>query len=162
MVKRVTATLFAVMLLLVAGCAPAETGSSSQTVTDRAAVAEFVREAVTYADVNGADAALKAFSDPNGPFQRGELYIFAYDFDGNVLAHGGNPELVGQNLTGMTDVNGADLLDALMSAARDGGGWVEYQWPNPDAGNEEQKKWAYALAVDDRWWIGSGTYEKAS
>lgn len=160
MVGRVTAAMLAVTVLMLAGCGSNAPSSAPQTVTDRAEVQEFVREAVAYADTHGTEAALEAFSDPTGPFQRGELYIFAHDFDGNVLAHGGNPELVGQNLLGMKDAGGADLLQALMTVARDGGGWVEYEWPNPDADNEVQTKWAYALAVDDQWWVGSGTYEK--
>lgn len=34
---------------------------------------------------------------------KGELYIFAYDFDGNDFAHGLNRYPIGENLIGMRD-----------------------------------------------------------
>ncbi|MBI5441029.1 MAG: histidine kinase, partial [Deltaproteobacteria bacterium] len=34
----------------------------------------------------------------DGKFVRGELYVFALQFDGTTLANGGNPKMVGKNL----------------------------------------------------------------
>ena len=38
--------------------------------------------------------------------RRGEFHIYACDFNGTVIAHGGNATLVGQNLLWMTDPKG--------------------------------------------------------
>ena len=149
-------------LVLVGGCSsPASTSQDVATVTDRKTVEAFVQEAVAFAREHGQHAALKEFSAPTGRFQRGELYVFAYDFDGNVLAHGGNPELVGQNLIDLTDANGKAMVRTFAELARKGSGWGEYVWPNPDHGNAEEVKFGYVAKVDDTWWLGTGTYAKA-
>ncbi len=147
------------LTLALAGCSAGATGDAA-TVTSREDVQAFVEEAVDYAQQNGTDAALKAITDPQGPFQRGELYIFAYDAEGTVIAHGGNAELIGQNIAGLDDGYGNDLLAAFLAKVKEGGGWVEYLWPDPDDGNARKRKWGYVAPVDETWWLGSGTYEK--
>jgi cytochrome c len=144
--------------LLLGACSSKDSAADFATVTDRDTVIAFVDEAVTFAQEQGRDAAFEAINDSAGSFQRGELYIYAYDFEGNVLAHGGDTTLVGKNLIEMTDTNGVTVIQALISAVRDGSGWVEYVWPNPANGNAEETKLGYARAVDDTWWLGSGTY----
>ena len=124
----------------------------------RAQVESFVEEAVKYAKDKGKDKALQVFSDRNGEFVRGELYIYAYDYDGNVIAHGGTPDLVGQNLIEMKDPNGVMVIQELRKLALDGGGWLEYMWNNPLTSKVEPKV-GYVLPVDNTWWLGSGFYE---
>ena len=124
----------------------------------KARVESFVDEAVGYAKANGKKKALATFTDRNGEFVRGELYIYAYDFDGNVLAHGGNASLVGQNLIGMKDPNGVPVIQELGKLAGDNGGWLEYMWENPLTGTVEPKL-GYVVKVDDNWWLGSGFYK---
>lgn len=160
MVKRAATALLLLTALVLTGCG--SSASQAEPQTSRTDVEAFVQSAADYARANGQDAALAAFTTPDGQFHQGELYIYAYDTEGNVLAHGGNPELVGQNLATMQDPNGLMVVEALQKAAQSGGGWVEYLWPNPEAGNEVQTKWGYAIDIDGTWWIGSGTYEKAS
>lgn len=124
----------------------------------RAQVESFVGEAVEFANDNGKEKALQVFSDRNGEFVRGELYIYAYDFDGNVIAHGGTPDLVGQNLIDMKDPNGVMVIQELRNLALGDGGWLEYMWNNPLTGKVEPKV-GYVMKVDDTWWLGSGYYE---
>lgn len=124
----------------------------------RAQVEAFVKEAVDYAKENGKEKALQVFSDRNGEFVRGELYIYAYDNDGKVIAHGGTPDLVGQNLIEMKDPNGVMVIQELRKLAQDGGGWLEFMWNNPLTGKVESKV-GYVLPVDEAWWLGSGFYE---
>lgn len=123
----------------------------------REQVVSFVEEAVAYAKKNGKEKALAEFSDPEGDFKRGELYIYAYDFDGNNVAHGGNKAFVGQNLIDMKDPNGVMVIQELIKRAKDGSGWLEYMWENPATGQLEPKV-GYVMKVDDTWWLGSGTY----
>jgi hypothetical protein len=44
--------------------------------------------------------ALKVFTQAGGDFHQGRLYIYAYDFSGTVIAHGGDATLVGKDLSG--------------------------------------------------------------
>jgi len=120
-------------------------------------VVKFVEEGMAYAKEHGRDAFFKELMNPKGPFVRGELYFYAYDYNGVVLAHGAEPQLVGRNLYDMVDKKGNKLIQELIKAARSGGGWVEYYWPNPISKKIELKL-GYAVPFDDTWWFGSGTY----
>ena len=106
----------------------------------------------------GRDRAFSDFSSPNGGFVDGELYIFCQEASGVVVAHGGNPRLVGQN---MAEVRGPDGRLANVEINRvgliQGGGWLEFRWPNPATKRIELKA-AYVLKVDDSTVCGSGYY----
>lgn len=133
-------------------------GSGAGTVT-RDDVIAFVQKAVDYAEANGKEKALQEFMDKNGEFIKGELYIYAYDFNGTVIAHGGQPNLVGKNLIDMMDANGVPVIKDLIKIAQDGGGWLDYMWPNPVDDNQIEPKAGYVMKVDDTWFLGSGLYE---
>lgn len=133
---------------------------AGETVTEPDKVIAFVEEAIAYTEEHGKEAAFAAFSDPNGGFVRGELYIFAYDFEGFVFAHGGKPEVVGTNILDTIGPDGQEPVRLMLEAAADGTGWRKFVWPNPDRGNANEVKWGYSQKVDDTWWIGSGTYAK--
>lgn len=121
-------------------------------------VKAFVDKALAYAKTQGKEAALKTFTDQKGPFVRGELYIFAYDFSGTVIAHGGQPALVGKNLINLQDIHGIRVIQGLRRIAEAGGGWLEYSWPNPAHKGAIETKLGYVQKVDDTWFLGSGTY----
>ena len=80
---------------------PVLPATHTSTAATTAQVQAFVEKAVDYAQDDGKQKALAAFTAPGGEFHDGELYIFAYDFDGTVIAHGGEPGLVGKNLIDM-------------------------------------------------------------
>src|SRR5450759_4213831 len=106
-----------------AGCGSKSTqaNSSGKTATvTRQDVVDFVDEAIAYGKKVGKDKAVAEFNNPKGKFVRGELYIYAYTWDGVALANGGNPSLVGQNLIDMTDPNGVKVIQELMKVARAG------------------------------------------
>ncbi len=135
-----------------------QAGASAPTTAD---VQTFVESAVAFAKAEGKDAALAAFSAPDGRFHQGELYIYAYDFDGIVIAHGGDPSLVGKDLIGMEDPNGVPVIKELVSLASEGSGWLAYTWPNPEHDDREEPKLGYVVKVDDGWFLGSGMYTPA-
>ena len=120
-------------------------------------VVSFVKEGAAYAKKHGKTAFLKEIMNDNGNFKRGELYFYAYDFEGTVLSHGGNPKLVGENLIDFEDKTGFKLIAALRHTAAAGGGWVEYYWENP-VSKKIEKKIGYVVKLDDTCWFGSGTY----
>ncbi|NTW52541.1 MAG: hypothetical protein HGB22_08135 [Chlorobiaceae bacterium] len=125
-------------------------------------VKSFVDRALEYARTHNKDEALKVFSAKDGVFQQGGLYIFAYDFSGNVIAHGGDASLIGKNLIGMKDPNGLEVIKELVKLANQGDGWLYYTWPNPEHAARQEPKLGYVAKVDDGWFIGSGTYGPAA
>lgn len=121
-------------------------------------IVSFVKKAVEYAKVNGKEQALQEFMNKNGEFIKEDLYIYAYDFSGNVISHGGQRELVGKNLIEMKDSNGVEVIKELIKLAQKGQGWLKYIWPNPAHGQELEVKYGFVMKVDDNWWLGSGYY----
>ncbi|MEI6450410.1 MAG: cache domain-containing protein, partial [Actinomycetes bacterium] len=61
-------------------------GATAAAAPTQAEVQTFVKKALAYAQENGKAAALKAFAAPGGEFHQGELYVYAYDFNGTVIA----------------------------------------------------------------------------
>jgi hypothetical protein len=104
----------------------------------------------------------QAFADitrPDGGFVHGDLYVFCNSADGRVLAHGGNPKLVGKNLADVRDPDGnRPILNVIHLGLTQGQGWLDYLWPNPQAGHV-QRKMTYVLRIDDGTVCGSGYYQ---
>lgn len=136
---------------------PSASGAATQ-----AQVQAFVEKAVAYARTHPKKQALAAFTAPGGEFHEGELYIYAYDYSGTVIAHGGDPKLVGKDLIGMTDPNGLPVIKNLVRLAKDGSGWLYFMWGNPLNDNRVEPKLGYVMKVDDSWFLGSGTYGPAA
>jgi cytochrome c len=136
---------------------PAFTPVASDNATKDQLVA-FVGEAVVYARANGRVKALREFSNPNGSFFRGQLYIYAYDFNGTTIAHPVNPEKIGVNRLNERDAKGNLFIKDLQDTARNGSGFVEYYYVNPVHNNAVEPKLGYVMKVDDTWWLGSGIY----
>jgi cytochrome c len=91
-----------------------------------------VDKAEAYMKANGKDKAIAEFNNPKGQFVKGDLYIIVQDYDGVMLANGGNPKLVGQNHFGLKDSNGkAFVKDMIEVSKTKGSGTVEYNWTNP-------------------------------
>jgi signal transduction histidine kinase len=118
----------------------------------------FVESAVAYAKENGKEKALKEFSNKTGPFVNGELYIFASDFNGTVLANPFKPDWIGQNKLNETDPNGVLFLKNEINALRNENGFNYLIFPNPAHDNKNEIKLAYLMKVDDNWFLGSGIY----
>ncbi|XHS76953.1 cache domain-containing protein [Burkholderiaceae bacterium UC74_6] len=85
-------------------------------------------------------------------------YFFVYDFEGHVLMHSRQRDLVGQNLWELRDPQGRATIQRLIAQARQGGGYVEYPWRKPSTGTIEPKL-SYVVALPRwRWMIGTGLY----
>jgi methyl-accepting chemotaxis protein len=83
-------------------------------------------------------------------------YYFVYEGTVNV-AFPVKKENVGKDLGALADKNGVKVIQSLRDAARGGGGFVEYIWPKPGAG--EQPKISYAEMIPGtKMWIGTGVY----
>ncbi|GEJ59035.1 cache domain-containing protein [Anaeromyxobacter diazotrophicus] len=150
------ALTFAASLLLVAGSARAEqpgTKPEAKALVEKAAA--FIKKSGKPAGL----AEITAAADKQGTLLDRDLYIFAYDFTGKVVAHGANKKLVGKSLYDMQDTDGKYVIRELMAAAGKGSGWVDYKWSHPETKKIHQKS-AYVLKIDDELWIGCGAYSK--
>lgn len=170
------AVLALILLLTAAGCtqptspsgtadtpaAPTVSASGTAEPVPQGSAKEemvaFVKEAVAYAQANGKEAALAEFSNPQGSFVRGDLYIYAYDYNGLTIAHPVNPEKIGVNRLEERDAEGKLFIRELMDASTDGTGFVEYTYINPTQNNRVERKLGYVEQVDEDWWLGSGIY----
>jgi hypothetical protein len=119
-----------------------------------------VEKALAYIQANGAQKAYKEFNTPGSQFFDGELYIFAFDFDGNNLALGGIPKLVGRNLLDMKSPDGAYVIkDFIQIAKTKGEGWYDYRWLNPTV-NKIQAKSSFVKKIPNaNAFVGCGFYK---
>jgi len=89
----------------------------------------------------------------------GNEYFYAYAYDGKLLAHPIRTELEGTyKLKDTVDANGLHTIEALIGAARRGGGFVPFLWPKPGQ-QEPSAKLGYAAGFEPwGWMIGTGVY----
>ena len=160
--------VLALFLILVSGCvhenkAPGSIEDSFATpsptsFSDTEELVAFVDEARTFALEHGREAAIEEFNDPEGSFVRDDLYIFAYDYQGDVLALPFQPELIGTNRAEIRDINGRPYIRDMVEIAGNGSGFIQYVYTNPSLGYAYEPKLSYVTAVDETWWLGSGIY----
>ena len=117
-----------------------------------------VEEAVAFFNANGKQKTLTEISTPKGKWVKGELYVFAYDLNGVVVAHPINPKLIGKNLIDVPDAAGKTFRKDIAEVARTKGtGWVDYKYKNPSTNKIEDKSTFLMKAGDVI--ICCGTYK---
>ena len=100
----------------------------------------WVDAAIDYLRVCGKEVALAEFSNSVGRFVKAEMYIFALDETGRMVAHGANIRYVGRDFYNVQDTDGSSFVKFIVDTANEQGfGWVEYNWPNPRSGKVEPK-----------------------
>lgn len=135
-----------------------EADSSPSATADVTELVSFVQSAVAYAQENEKEVALEEFSNKTGSFVNGNLYIYAYDFNGTNVGHPFKSDWIGKSKLNETDSNGVLYIRNLIDVARDGEGFTYFIFPNPAHDNRDEFKIGYAMKVDDDWWLGSGLY----
>jgi len=97
-------------------------------------------------------AGTHEIGNAKGRFIKGEIYVFAYDLAGTMVAHPLNPKLVGKNLLDVPDAGGKMFRQEIIDGVKRAGVvTVDYQYKNPKSGAIENKvtycKKAVELAV---------------
>lgn len=114
--------------------------SASQAAVSADDAKALVDKAVAHVKQVGAEQAFKEFNDPNGAWVKGELYILAYDYQGNNLVLGANPKMNGKNLWDIKSPDGKFVVREFVDLVKaKGTGWVDYQWSNPESKKIENK-----------------------
>ncbi|KKP35981.1 MAG: hypothetical protein UR26_C0001G0025 [candidate division TM6 bacterium GW2011_GWF2_32_72] len=99
-------------------------GSGFYPYTKWSAAVNMVDNAVNYFYKNTTEESFAAFSYPVGEFISGDLYVFAFDLEGNCLAHGNDPGLIGQNLYDLQDPDGKYFIRDFIEKVK----LVDYAW----------------------------------
>lgn len=157
--------LIIALLVIAAGCTESTSRSAPSTPIDTPAgpvmpsvsnetLVSFVDSAVVYAKEQGTERALSGFNNRNGSFVQGDLYIFAYAYNGTTLAHPINPEAIGKPREGANAV----FVKEMAETVRNGSGFYRYVYVSPRDNTILESKLGYGRQVSDDWWLGSGVY----
>jgi len=95
---------------------------------DRDATVDLVKKGFRYLKMHGITQSIEEFtSKAKRDFRFGDLFLFIYDTKGKVIAHGGNPDLLGKNHFDLTDDDGKYFVREMIAKAKAGGGWMDYK-----------------------------------
>lgn len=132
--KKVFCSIVVILAVFVWGVCAAH----SATLDEAKAMAE---KAAAYVKAHGKDKAIADFNNQTGPWVKGDLYIVFQDFNGLLMANGGNPKIAGQNHLELKDPTGKFFVKEMVETAKTkGGGWVTYSWTNPATKKVQPKK----------------------
>lgn len=106
----------------------------------------------------GSDAFAQ-FNDLNGGFVRDDTYVFVAGIkDHRLYADGGNPRLVGRDVSELTDASGKQIFPKMLDiVTKKGEGALDYTWRNPATRQIENKR-TFLKRVDD-YMVGVGYFQ---
>lgn len=108
-----------------------------------------VEKAANLMKAEGKDKLINEVNVKDGPFHKGELYVFVYDMTATILAHPVNAKLIGKNTYEMADPDGKFYRKEIVEVAKTKGtGWVDYKYKNPTT-NKVEAKTSYVMKVGD-------------
>ena len=116
-----------------------------------------VKRAVALYEQQGQRALALITSDPQHLFAEKDMYVFAFNREGQYLAFGGNSSKLQVNLFRVPGLDGRKLVSDAFSVG-DNGGWVDYDITNPTSGKIEHKT-SYIEIVNDNLVLGCGIYK---
>lgn len=119
---------------------------------------DLVVRAADYVQTYGRDVAFAEFDNPEGEFTDGELFIYAQNYDGLMLAYGGGVPLSGKDCSQVKDSDGKLLVPPMVELVkRKGKGWVTYNFLNPHTDQDEPKV-VYVMGIGDDTYLAAGIY----
>jgi len=152
-VVRVMVLVVVLVSMVVSGSAdasgtPAAKAGTADTSTDAKRARELLDRAVAYYQEK-KDQAFAAFNR-QGEFIQGDLYVYALNTTGVMLASGGSSSaLIDRIVVGMSDVDGKLLFKEILETAKaKGSGSVEYRWLNR-VDRKVERKVTYFKKVGD-------------
>ena len=122
------------------GFAQGHTFEPTRADMERQRIAVAMTDQAIDAFVADKDSAIAAIQDPdNELYHDGELYVFVWDENNVMVAHGATPSLVGTDFDGVKDTHGTDIGELFTANRSPYGKWVEYYWPNPATETDESE-----------------------
>jgi Methyl-accepting chemotaxis protein (MCP) signalling domain/Single Cache domain 2 len=120
-----------------------------------------VKRAITEVTRHGANAAAAKFNDRFGGFHNRDLFIVLSDMRGFLLAHGGEPTLIGTDTFELTDAKGFAYVKAAITKAKENGkGWISYEVRNPATGRGALKNTYLEKVPGQDYWICCGVFSE--
>ena len=117
-----------------------------------------VERAVQYRQEAGMrDSFLHGITEPSNRFHDRDMYVFVLDAGGTYLAFGGNPAKVGTRVQDVAGIDGEGLMQAIITQASEGPGWVSYDITNPATGKVAAKM-SYVCEMEGLF-VGCGVYK---
>jgi cytochrome c len=124
-------------------------------------VINWVEKARDFYRAAGKEIAFAEYTNPRGQFNQKQLYVFALDLNGQMLAHGVNEKFVGKDFINLKDSAGKLFIKEIVDTANDkGSGWVDYKWYHPVT-KKDLPKTVYFEKVDDII-VCSGVYKEVT
>ncbi len=111
-------------------------------------------------DGKSSDQVFALISYPEGQFVLGDLYLYALDFEGMIVAQGDRPGLIGTSAWGYADTSGRKINQEIVKELQTstGGIWIKYT-------SKKAEKRTYAQKVTDKngkhYFIACGFYPDA-
>lgn len=116
------------------------------TSVERKDAVALVKKAIAYFKAHGRKALVAEVSRTKSTLRDGSRYVFVYDMQGHVVAHGQFARLAGYDLSGFHDPAGKAYIQERIKLAKEkGSGWQDYVFMNPDT-----KKWEPKTAYIER------------
>lgn len=134
------------------------TSTSHKAPSNESELASFVELAALHAKDVGKNEAIMDFMDRNGSWVKGDIYIFAHDFNGTSLCLPFMPREVGTDRSNIQNDKGVYINRDMRAIALNGSGFYEYDWQNPLT-NQSEPKVSYVTKVDNTWYLGAGIYK---
>jgi signal transduction histidine kinase len=75
--------------------------------------------------------AVASFNDPKGGYVDRDLYVFCFDKDGKITAHGADKAMIGTDAKTLKDPDGKAIGSEMLALSQKGGGSLEYKWKSP-------------------------------
>jgi cytochrome c len=130
------------------------------TAADRGTAAEakaLVAKAIALYDRQGREKAFAAIQDPKGGFVDRDLYVFVFGPKRTIVAHGGDPALVGTDADSLVGGGGVHFGTKFMDESTATGSWIDYKWKDPASGKVLPKSsW---VVRHDGYIFGAGIYK---
>ena len=83
-----------------------------------------------------------------GDWKSDSTFLMLLAPNGDVLVHGGDPTAENRNISEIEDDQGKKVGQELLAAAAQGGGFVDYQWDDPNQPDDEILKTSYAVDIN--------------
>jgi hypothetical protein len=125
--------LATILLLLAIVPAAANERLSLYAYRDTRSLVALVEDAASLLERKG-EQAFKDFGQKDSKWLNEDSYFFVYALDGTCLFHPITPELIGQNVMALRDINGKPIIRLITDVGRkpekNAHGWVFYLWQN--------------------------------
>ena len=117
-----------------------------------------INSAIEFCEKVGVEICVQEFNEKQSKWVKGNMYIFANDFNGVLTAHPKKP-IKGKNLLKYKDSAGNMLFsDFIAKVKAEGEGWVDYIWSHPRT-DLDANKTSFVKGIGENQLIGCGIYK---